>query len=1138
MLGQSGFKRIARELATLLLALCAGTAGAASGETAAEIVSLQGKGEYREAQEALWREAAVRQRLAQGNFVRTGDASRMAVLLADQTQVRLAPNSMIQIKQVGDNHDRGTVIKQSAGRSWTQSKNVPNLFNAPGQLIIETPSAVAAIRGTDWELVVDPDGASTLTVLSGEVQFSNDQGSISVRPGEQGRAQSGVAPVKRLLQNPRERVQWVSSFTVDASRYPELAKPGSGEIEAIAAALRAGDNAAARRSVERLNAERPGLAVASLLLADFQVMAGELTAALATLVDAGGRFPDDERFDVWRARLHLLRDEPAAARTAVAQARARKPLSVEALLVEGELERLEGNAAAALAAYGAAIAQAPTAASAWQGLGIVQSEREDVGPARESLGRALALEAQAPGLLGELGTLEAFADRLGEARAAFAQALEQRPDDYVALTGLGLVELKSAKTEEAITRLLAATLIEPRYARAQTYLAIAYYQQARVRDALFALSRARALDAKDPLPDLLESVIRNDLLQPGEALVTARRALALLPNLKSLNQVANDQKGGANLGSALAAFGLEDWARSYAQDSYYPFWAGSHLFLADRYSGDFNKKSELFQGFLADPTVFGASNRFSTLIARPGNYGTIEARYDHSRDFRLLEPTFSANGYANAGMPFAYFAEAIRTDTRPDRLAFDAGATTYTVALGARPSYELGLFVYANAFKADVALSPASGVQQLVAGDNQRLDLGAHYRFGPQSQAWLKLGQGSESSTVRGMSTIATNIGPASSASFFQTKPEQHDQQWRHSFQANEQQELSWGAEHARMEKRNTLVQEDFYHVGVGLVPSDRLDQHDRDQSRELWLSDRYRASEQLILQGDLAWAGYSKRRDIVVYRDRTPPLTQLLPESYDRTSVTPRLGAVYVLDPGLRLRAAYQKWLRPASYNALSPVATAGIPIDDGLVYPGGSLSRYRGQLDWEISPTWYVNAFADQRRVDNLASPLDGVQNTRADVANLDRLRQKTLANLAAPDQLEASPVFSRGKADSAGVTVNHVLSPQLAGYLGYTDTHGQNTSVAYAGKRLPYLPQQRATLGLTWAGDQRLILSAQAVWRSARFADEANQIGLPAGWEATLKLHWESADKRWSFEAYAANLFKKSVEDLFGVDLVLRF
>ena len=1124
-------------------------------QNAGEIVSLQGKGEFREAEESRWHDAAVRQRLAQGNFVRTADASRMAVLLTDQTQIRLAANSMIQIKQVGDNHDRGTILKQSAGRSWTQSKNInaPSAFiqsvasNVPNRLIVETPSALAAIRGTDWEMVVDEDGTSTLTVLSGEVLLSNDQGSVSVGAGEQGQAKIGVAPVKRILQNPRDRVQWVSSFSIDPRRYPEIGStanvaPGTEgkALQAIGSLLRAGDFSAARRAAERLIAQQPATGTAKLLFADFQVLEGEIEPAINTLRQGASQYPNDERFDVWRARLHLIRDETTEARAALASAKTRNPRSAEMMITEGELERFEGRAQAATAAYRSALATVPESAHAWHGLGVVQAEREDVSNARVSLNQAISLDPQGEGFRGELGTLEAFADNLVGARAAFTQAIEQRADDYVALTGLGFVELKSGNTDEAITRLLAATLIEPRYARAQTYLAIAYYQQGRIRDTLFALSRARALDRKDPLPDLFESLIRNDLLQPGEALVTARRALALLPYLKSLNQIANDQKGSANLGSALVAFGLEDWARSYAQDSYYPFWAGSHLFLADRYAGDFNKKSELFQGFLADPTVFGASNRYSTLIQRPGNYWNIGARYNTSRDFSLTEPTITANGYANSSVPFAYFAEVIRTDTRPDQVAFDAAANTYTLALGTRPTYELGLFAYANAFEANLALSPASGVEQRVNGRNQRLDLGAHYRFSPQSQAWLKIGSGNETSTVNTVTTLATPSGPFTNESNFKTQPDQRDIQFRHTFAANEQHELSWGAEHGRMEKTNITVSDpqNLFHSGSGIAISDRLNQRDEDRSRDLWLSDRYRAGERLNLQGDLAWQHYTKTRDINIYRDRVPPLTQLFPESFGHSFVAPRLGAVYVIGNGATLRGAFQKWLRPASYNSLASVATAGIPIDDSLVYAGGTLSRVRGQLDWELSPEWFMSAFADRKRVDNLSSPLDGVLNTRADVTNLDRLRQKSVANLAAPDQLEASPVFARGTSSSGGIAVNHVLSRNLAGYLGYANTHSENTGTINQGKEIPYLPKHRATLGLTWAGDQRTIVSAQTVWRSARFVDEANLVPLASGWDMTLKLHWESEGKRWNVEGYAANLLNRDIGDLVGVNLIVRF
>ena len=67
--------------------------------------------------------------------------------------------------------------------------------------------------------------------------------------------------------------------------------------------------------------------------------------------------------------------------------------------------------------------------------------------------------------------------------------------------------------------------------------------------------------------------------------------------------------------------------------------------------------------------------------------------------------------------------------------------------------------------------------------------------------------------------------------------------------------------------------------------------------------------------------------------------------------------------------------------------------------------------------------------------------------------------------------------------------------------------------------------------------MIAVPQAVWRSARFIDEPNPPPLTAGLGMTLKLHWESEDKRWNVEAYAADLLKRNVEDLIGASLILR-
>ena len=91
----------------------------------------------------------------------------MALLFADDTQFRLNQNSVLQVKSVGQATQPST-MRLSLGRAWAQTKRAPDSrFN------LETPAAVAAIRGTDWELDVDASAKTLLAVFSEQVEFSN-----------------------------------------------------------------------------------------------------------------------------------------------------------------------------------------------------------------------------------------------------------------------------------------------------------------------------------------------------------------------------------------------------------------------------------------------------------------------------------------------------------------------------------------------------------------------------------------------------------------------------------------------------------------------------------------------------------------------------------------------------------------------------------------------------------------------------------------------------------------------------------------------------------------------------------------------------------------------------------------------------
>jgi tetratricopeptide (TPR) repeat protein len=1094
---------------------------------AAEVFSLDGKGEFREAREVAWRPVTVKLALFPTNYVRTLEQSKMAILFADRTQMRLSQNSVMQIKEVATTPDSKTVIDLKQGRSWTQSKT------APKGLVMETPSALAAIRGTDWEMEVDADGRATLSVFSGEVEFYNDQGNVVVRSNEQASAERGKAPVKLQLQVSRDRVQWVSSFTVDTNRYAELRKGATGDFAQVVAMIREQRLGDAYAKVQAMAAAPGASAVALLLLADFETYRGEVARAHEILVKAAPRFPADERFEAALARTALLADDAEGAYAHARAAIARRGDSAEAWIVLGDVERREGRAPQALAAYGKAVEVAPAEARAWFGLGVVESERENVKRARTDLTTAIRLDDTDATYRAELGTLEGFAGNLVLGREELRKAIAMQGDNYVALTGLGVLELKAGNVDAALEALLQASLVEPRYGRAHVYLAAAYYQAGRDDAALAELARATESDPMDPLPYLLMSIIHLDRIEPGSAVAQAQQALARIPFLKSLNQVADNQKGVANVGAPLAYMGLEGWARSMAHESYLPFWGGSHLFLADRYPGEFDRRSELMQGFITDPMVFGASNRFQSLLGDPGHRGTLSMRVNSSDDLRLVEPVLTLNGYDVSRFPAAYFVEAVDTRIDPRNSAISARARTFTAAGGIKPTHELGIFVYANRLSVDADLGNRDGVFAQVGGTASRIDAGMRYAFDSQSSLWIKAGASDQDSSVDDSATLATTP-PLVRRSHFTTKPRGRDAALRHTLVRGDALEITWGAEAARLDGERFLVRDAGFHFDSSAVPQETLEQSERDRSSTIHAMARWRGGAWSVEAG-VAWNDYSKDRDMLA---RVASGEVAFREAYSRRKADPLVGLTWRFSPGMLARAACRRWARPASLDTLAPIAVAGVPLDDQLVFAGGTLEQCRGQWDWTASQHTFVSAFAERVRTHNLVSPLDGVQNTNADVTNLDRLRNRALSPPPKPDLLEDIPVYGEGIVRRAGAAFEHIVTPRIGMRAHYTFTDSENTAPAFNGKLIPYLARHNVNLGLTWAPGWRTFVTAQAVYRSERFADEANLLRLSPGWDAQVNVYAETHDKRWAVEAFAANLLKKEASDLFGIVLSYRF
>lgn len=178
----------------------------------AEIVKINGEGWVRFTGEKALKDAAQSQLLTSGDYLKTGNFGKMDVLFIDGIQIKVNKRTSLVIKEVRrPGAKKGSVLGLEIGEIWSRAK-------APSDGIdIETPSATAAIRGTDWDLAVDEKGTSYLTVLNGTVEFYNTYGAVTLGQGEYAVTEVGKAPVKTFLIRPKDRVQWVISYPMDVT---------------------------------------------------------------------------------------------------------------------------------------------------------------------------------------------------------------------------------------------------------------------------------------------------------------------------------------------------------------------------------------------------------------------------------------------------------------------------------------------------------------------------------------------------------------------------------------------------------------------------------------------------------------------------------------------------------------------------------------------------------------------------------------------------------------------------------------------------------------------------------------------------------------------------------------------------------
>lgn len=177
------FSHLTRQFLTGMcgLALCLGVASTAQVHAAEVLVgnAINAIGDF-----TVFRTDGIQEQLEgkgslplyEGDRVKTGKGSQGLMEFTNGIQVALNENTDFLILSRWES-DKGItrILRLATGEVWVKT------MGGPKPLEIETPVATAAVKQTEFNLNVQPDGQTTLTVVEGIVEFGTAFGTCPIR---------------------------------------------------------------------------------------------------------------------------------------------------------------------------------------------------------------------------------------------------------------------------------------------------------------------------------------------------------------------------------------------------------------------------------------------------------------------------------------------------------------------------------------------------------------------------------------------------------------------------------------------------------------------------------------------------------------------------------------------------------------------------------------------------------------------------------------------------------------------------------------------------------------------------------------------------------------------------------------------
>ncbi len=184
----------------IFLIICVYTVSALQArDEIALVVKCSGRAQYKSGDKG-WKDLSVAKRLYDGDEIKTGqDAMISIVFIDDKSMMKIRQESHVILNGKREKDNIIKKLSQQLGQLWLK------VTHQNSQLQIETPSGIAAVKGTEFYSLVDEFGNTTIIGISGIVELFNTLGRVEIGAGQTGNAGKDSEP---LVKETKGFNQW------------------------------------------------------------------------------------------------------------------------------------------------------------------------------------------------------------------------------------------------------------------------------------------------------------------------------------------------------------------------------------------------------------------------------------------------------------------------------------------------------------------------------------------------------------------------------------------------------------------------------------------------------------------------------------------------------------------------------------------------------------------------------------------------------------------------------------------------------------------------------------------------------------------------------------------------------------------